>query len=98
RHLTDQCAFVLHLPASDSMPGSVLVAMGCGLIPVVNRAAGFDTADFGFTVETDDLAALRQRLDDLSCLSPAECRTLAERAYTLATTRYSYAAYSACIE
>ncbi len=98
RQLTDQCAFVILLSASDAMPTSVLVAMGRGLIPIVSREVGLDTADFGFTIDPTDIFKIRQRVQEISCTPPEQCRKMAAQAYVAATTRYTYAAFGARIE
>lgn len=98
RQVTDQCAFVILLSASDAMPTSVLVAMGQGLIPIVSREVGFDTADFGFTIDAGDILEIRRCVDEISQMPLAQCRAMSARAYAAATTRYTYAAFGARIE
>jgi glycosyltransferase involved in cell wall biosynthesis len=98
RQLTDQCAFAILLPASDAMATSVLVAMGQGLIPIVSREVGLDTADFGFTLDTTDVREIRRRIQELAQLPVEQCRAMAKQAYHLTQTRYSYSAFAHRIE
>lgn len=83
------CAFVVHAPSAEGMPGSVLDCMGQGLVPLVNREAAIDTDGFGVTFEDSSVDTIRRVVRTMAEQPPEVCRRMAVGALEEVKTRYT---------
>jgi glycosyltransferase involved in cell wall biosynthesis len=87
--LVDRCSFVILPSCSEGGVHSVVECMGQGLIPMVSRASGLDTDDFGFLLEPCTVEEIAGRVQEVSCFSVEYCRELSCRTREVARARFS---------
>lgn len=92
-NLVRRCAYVIHPTCSDGQPGSVVQCMYSGLIPLVTRAAGIDTEDFGVTFSDDSLEEIEKVIREVSQLSEEWHREHSIRTRKIAEEKYSEDAF-----
>ena len=51
KEIVENCAFVIYPCSSEGTSGSVLTAMGTGLIPIVTQESGVNIEEFGFRIK-----------------------------------------------
>jgi glycosyltransferase involved in cell wall biosynthesis len=85
-----RCAFTIFPAASEGGAGSVLTAMGAGLIPIVTAEASVDIGLSGFLIEKPDVQSVLQTVREalnVACGTAAklsaECRHIVERGHSL---------------
>ena len=91
--LVKKCAYVIHPTCSEGQPGSVVQCMYSGLIPIVTRAAGIDTEDFGITFLDDSLEEIERVIVEVSQLPESWHRVRSIRTRKVAEEKYSEAAF-----
>jgi len=85
-----RCAFTIFPAASEGGAGSVLTAMGAGLIPIVTAEASVDIGSSGFLIEKPDVQSVLQAVREalkLECGTAAKfsaaCRQIVERGHSV---------------
>jgi hypothetical protein len=87
--LTRNCAYVILPTCSEGSAGSVIQCMYAGLIPIVTREAGIDTADFGVMLASERLAELEKTILELAELPPNWHRERSYRTRRVAEQEFS---------
>tara|TARA_B100000886_G_scaffold326860_1_gene273739 strand:+ start:301 stop:1476 length:1176 start_codon:yes stop_codon:yes gene_type:complete len=65
KKLTDKCTYIIFPGASEASATSVVTCMRRGLIPVCTKETGLDIDDFGFYLESNEIAFIRNLIDNL---------------------------------
>jgi hypothetical protein len=88
--IVQRCAFTIFPAASEGGAGSVLTAMGAGLIPIVTAEASVDIGLSGFLLEKPDVQSILRAVREASNIGcataakfSAECRQIVERGHSL---------------
>ncbi len=95
RDLVDRCAYVIGPTASDGQSGAVVNCMAAGLIPVVTREAGIDTAEFGVMLADDTLEEIERVVVELAGHPPEWHARRATLTQEVASREYSEEAFVA---
>ena len=76
-------AFVISTSCAEGQSGSVIIGMHAGLIPIVSRECGVDTADFGFTLPDCSIETIKKTIEMCAALTPEELKRRSDfaRAY-----------------
>lgn len=87
--LVSKCAFVVLPSCAEGQPGSIIQCMWSGLIPIVTRETGIDTASFGVTFSDDELRSIEAKILEVSTSPPSwieahsyETRSTAEQSFS----------------
>ncbi len=92
--LVHRCAYVIHPTCSEGQAGSVVQCMSFGLIPLVTKEAGIDTADFGITFPDDSLESIERVVLDASERPAGWHRSRTRRTLEVTRAEYSEAAFA----
>jgi hypothetical protein len=87
------CATIFPIAAGGS-PGSVVVCMSQGIIPVVSKEAGIDTEDFGLTLPANTIDQIGAAVDALAAQSVEWHAAQADRVLVAARDKFSQAAFT----
>lgn len=92
--LLERCAFVVLPSCSEGQAGSVIHPLHSGLIPLVTRESGVDTAEHGITFAGDSIAEIERVIVDVSRRPPESLAEMAAGARRVAQTRYTEDAFT----
>ena len=94
RQAVTTCSTMVVPICAGASHGSVVVCMNNGVIPIVSKEAGIDTADFGIMLDSCSVAAVTEAVD-LVAAAPAHWhRKMANRTYEHARRDFSQAAFT----
>ena len=95
RDLLERCGSVILPTCSEGQPGSVVQCMHAGLIPLVTKQAGLDTADFGVTFADDRLETIERGILEVANAPERWHRAQALATRDVARVQYSESAFEA---
>jgi len=91
--LMNKCGYVILPSCSEGSPGSVVLCMYAGLVPIVTKEAGIDTEDFGVTLANDSLEEIEKTILELANLPAEWLRERSIRTRRVAEAKYSEEAF-----
>lgn len=68
KKVCDRSIALIYPSCSEGQAGSVVLTMHAGLIPIISRESGVDTADAGFTLKENTIAEIMRTVKDVSFL------------------------------
>jgi hypothetical protein len=92
--LVQQCSATIFPICAGGSPGSVVVCMGHGLIPIVSKEAGIDTRDFGITLPSISIEEIGKAVDSIASQSAHWHKDMADKVLTAARQDFSQAAFT----
>ncbi len=92
--LVQQCSATIFPICAGGSPGSVVVCMGQGLIPIVSKEAGIDTGDFGITLPSISIEEIGKVVDSIASQSAHWHKDMADKVLTAARQDFSQAAFT----
>lgn len=90
--LIRKCGATIFPICAGASPGSVVLLMNHGIIPIVSKEAGIDTADFGLTLSSLSSDEIRKEVDWVSNQSADWHREAAIRVFEAARRDFSQTA------
>jgi glycosyltransferase involved in cell wall biosynthesis len=72
---------VISASCAEGCATSVVLAMGTGVLPLVNKETGVGVGDFGIMLEDSSVDAIRRAVASVAFLSPAELKGRAKKAW-----------------
>jgi glycosyltransferase involved in cell wall biosynthesis len=88
-----RCAYVACPSCADVQPGSVIVAMYAGLIPVVSQECSIDVDDVGVVLRSSDVKTIAATVSDLVEKTPEWVLQKSLRTRELAVSEYTQEAF-----
>ena len=92
--LIRKCEATVFPICAGGSPGSVVLLMNHGIIPIVSKEAGIDTADFGITLSSNDVDEIREKVSWLASKAADWHRQTAMRVFQAARQDFSQAAFT----
>lgn len=83
-----KCSFCILPSCSEGQPGSVIEAMGYGLIPIVSKECFIDTSNFGFTLKDCSIEQIRKLVRKTSSLDTKNIKQLSALARNEVEAKY----------
>jgi hypothetical protein len=91
--LTRMCGSTVYPSCAGASPGSVVVCMGQGLIPIVSREAGMDTDDSGVTLPSVNTEEIGKAVDWISSQTASWHEHTSRKVLRAARQDFSQAAF-----
>ncbi len=92
--LISKCGATIFPICAGASPGSVTLLMNNGIIPIVSREAGIDTADFGITLSSISADEIKKEVDWVASQPANWHREAAMRVFQAARRDFSQAAFT----
>jgi hypothetical protein len=89
-----QCGATIFPICAGASPGSVINCMSQGIIPIVSKEAGIDTADFGFTLEYNTVEDIGQVVDFIADQSAQWHADMSQKVLEASQRDFSQAAFT----
>jgi glycosyltransferase involved in cell wall biosynthesis len=87
--VANRCGFLIFPSCSEGQAGGVLDSMALGLIPIITRETGINTADFGVTLPDAEIGTIQRIAREMSELDPELCQTMGLNAYQTVRRQYT---------
>jgi glycosyltransferase involved in cell wall biosynthesis len=87
--IAGRCAGYVHFSCSEACSGSVIAGMHAGLIPIVSYESAVDVKEFGILLKDCSIARIKDAVDRISCLDPAELKERARQTWEYARAFYT---------
>jgi len=81
KSIMDTSIAVISASCSEGCATSVVLAMGAGLIPIVNKETGVDVGDFGYLLANSTVHDIQVAVRDLANTAPAALKLKAKKAW-----------------
>jgi len=91
--LMNKCGYVILPSCSEGSPGSVVLCMSAGMVPIITKEAGIDTEDFGVTLANDSLEEIEKTILEMANLPTEWLSERSIRIMEVAEERYSEEAF-----
>lgn len=93
QRVADECVALVFPSCAESQSASSLTCMQAGVIPILTRESGIDTADFGIMLEDASIPAIRAAVRRVAALPAVELRRMACAAQDHARAHHTLEAY-----
>ncbi len=93
RRLVTRCGYVILPSCSEGSPGSIINAMGTGMVPIVTKEAGVDTDDFGFCLPDFRVETISETVRTASQMPPEELALRSRKALEAVAEQFSQDAF-----
>ena len=93
--LLRKCAFAVYPSASEAGAGSLLTAMGAGVIPVATMEASVDLGDYGFLIESPTVEGVRRAVELAAGTSVASLAEMSRKSRAFVRQNHTFWRYDA---
>jgi glycosyltransferase involved in cell wall biosynthesis len=87
--IANSCIGVICASCSENAPGSIIVCMHAGLIPIVSYESSLEVGDYGIILKNCSVDTIKDTIQMVSSLSKEELKSRARKAWEYARANYT---------